>query len=224
MKDLSQEAILKALRGDWKGALQVNLKLLKEVGKNTDVLNRIAKCYAELGNIEKAKSYAKKVLNLDPFNTIAQKSLEKWSNIKNGIKHTPTKITTLNFLEEAGKTRIIPLRNISAASALLALDCGTEVKLIANPHSVTVVTTDGKYIGRLPDDIAARLKMLVKAGNIYESFVKCANKYEVKIFIREIKRVPHLAHIASFPAEKITYLAFTAPELLHNKKPVASNG
>lgn len=221
MDDLSQKAISAALSGEWEKALQLNLELLSSEEENPDVLNRICRCFSEIGKIPEAKKYALRVLKIDPYNTIAKKALDRLKILhSNGQKNTPAKVGTINFLEEAGKTKIVPLRNLCPTPNRLALDSSEEVKLIPHPHSVTVVTTENKYIGKLPDDIAIRLTRFIKAGNEYQAFVKCANALEVRIFIREVRRAPSIAHIPSFSTEKFHYIAFTAPELVHNQKSV----
>jgi tetratricopeptide (TPR) repeat protein len=218
MSDLSRQAIDAALAGNWQLALDLNLKIVKEFGEEPHVLNRIARSYCELGEIEKAKKHAKKVLLMDPFNTIAAKSLEKWSELKNGHTHNYSIPRAQTFLEEPGKTKVITLRNLGDRSVLVSLDCGDALLMRMHGHGISFENQEGKHIGKLPDDIANRLKKLVKEGNEYVSYVKCANPQDVKVFMREMKRAKHVSHIASFPTEKMHYVAFAAPELLHDKK------
>jgi hypothetical protein len=85
------------------------------------------------------------------------------------------------------------------------------------PHKANIVTSDGKYIGRLPDNLYARLKELMKYGNKYAVYIKSVEKNDVKVFIRETKRSDKVSDIPSFPAEKIDYISFTPPELIHDK-------
>ena len=80
-----------------------------------------------------------------------------------------------------------------------------------------VQTEDGKYIGRLPDDLSARLRKLIELGNKYQVIVKSVNTHEVKILIRETFRVPSLKDVPSFSTERVDYVSFTPPELVHNK-------
>ncbi|KKQ75858.1 MAG: Tetratricopeptide TPR_2 repeat protein [Candidatus Woesebacteria bacterium GW2011_GWB1_38_5b] len=218
MDDLSHQAIQHALCGNWEKALETNLEILNSQQVSAETLNRLARAYAELGDLTKARESAKHVLEIDPFNTIAQKSLQKWSALKNGARSATQSLSAQIFLEEPGKTRVVPLVNLSSHSVILALECGHEVKLQTYPHSVVVATIDGKHVGRLTDDIANRLKKLIDAGNVYQCYIKCAQIGEVKVFLRELKRAEHIKHIPSFPTEKVNYVAFAAPELLRNKK------
>jgi len=72
-------------------------------------------------------------------------------------------------------------------------------------------------VGRLPDDISARLRKLISLGNTYKVLIKSVNQEEVKVFIREEARAQKLADTPSFAPEKLDYVAFTPPELVHKK-------
>jgi len=216
--DLAQKAVSLALSGNWEEALLVNKKILQDDLKDVDALNRQARAYAELGKLSKAKACAKKVLKIDPFNTIALKSLEKWKELKRGeaLKSTPTSPQT--FLEEPGKTKILSLIHLGDYKVIAKLDSGDEITLNTRSHRISALSNDGKYVGRLPDDLSARLKKLIKLGNEYLAFIKFANAKEVRVFIRETKRARKLADIPSFSTEKIEYVSFTPPELVHKKE------
>lgn len=216
--DLAQKAVSLALSGNWEEALHLNKKILQDDSKDVDALNRQARAYAELGKLSKAKACAKKVLKIDPFNTIAVKSLEKWKELKRteSLKSTPTFPQT--FLEEPGKTKILSLIHLGDYRVIAKLDSGDEIALNTRSHRISALSTDGKYVGRLPDDLSARLKKLIKLGNVYQAFIKLANAKEVRVFIRETKRARKLADIPSFSTEKIDYISFAPPELVHKRE------
>lgn len=216
-QNLAQEAISAALDGNWQKALKLNRQILKEGKDDIDALNRMARAYAELGDIKKAKKTAKKVLKLDPFNSIAQRALKKWKGLRAGGSALSQPTSPQAFLEEPGKTKIISLLHVGAPSVLAKLNSGDEVRLITHRHRVSVVSKEGKYIGRFPDDLAARLRKLIHAGNEYQVLIKSIDDEGVKIFIRETKRAKPLINVASFSSEKIDYVSFTPPELVHKK-------
>jgi len=222
-KDLAQEAIDLALAGNWDKALKVNKIILEENPKDIEALNRLARAYAELGRIAQARKTSKEILTIDPFNTIANKALEKWKGLKHGETYKSGPSRPQSFLEEPGKTKIISLLHPGAPDLIAKLDSGDQVKLNTHSHKVAVCTKDGKYVGKLPDDLSARLRKLIKFGNEYEAYVKSVNKKEVKIFIRETKRVPKLVDIPSFSTDKIDYISFTPPELVHKRGEMTSN-
>ena len=218
---LAQEAVKAALCGDWKKAIEVNGDILKKTPVDLDALNRLSKAFAELGKVEKAKTLAKKVLKLDHFNSIAKKSLEKWKSLGNEDIYSIAPSKAQIFLEEPGKTKIISLLHLGDTKVVASLDCGDEVKMSHHSHRVSIFTMDGKYIGKLPDDLSARLRYLITGGNAYQVFIKSVDKKEVKVIIQEVVRSKKLSEVPSFPPEKIDYVSFTPPEFVHKKEELA---
>jgi tetratricopeptide (TPR) repeat protein len=218
---LAQKAISLALSGNWEEAEKINLEILSDTSDDIDALNRLARCYSELGKAEKAKETAKKVLVVDPLNSIAQKCLEKWASVKNGDRHRAGISVSESFLEEPGKTKIAPLMHLGDAAVLASVDSGDEAVLLPHAHRVSVTTMDGKYIGRLHDDLAARLRNLIKSGRKFQVLIKSIDpKKDVTVFIRETGESSKDDPGPSFPTEKIEYVAFTSPELVHKDKAV----
>jgi tetratricopeptide (TPR) repeat protein len=222
--DLAQRAITAALSGDWKEAIKLNSQLLKDNPEDIEALNRLARAYAESGKISKAKTISQKVLKIDPFNSIATKSLSKWKGLKRvkGENYKPSSAEA--FLEEPGRTKLVTLLYPGDSKLLAKLDAGDEVKIVPYAHRVSILSSDGKYIGRLPDDLAARLRRLIKVGNQYKTLVKSVDTKEIKVFIREISRANGYEDTPSFPTEKIDYVSFIPPELVHkNEKQITAS-
>jgi tetratricopeptide (TPR) repeat protein len=219
--DLAQKAISAALVGNWTEAQKLNLKIVGQNPKDIEALNRLARSYAELGQAKKAIGTCQKVLEIDPFNSIALKSTKKWKALKVGEKQNgPTGLSPELFLEEPGKTKLVSLLHVGDQKTLAVLDSGDEVKLNPKSHRIPVLTSDGKYIGRLPDDLSARLRKLIEAGGIYKVLIKSIDAKEVTVFIREVQKAESFKDSPSFPSEKIEYVSFTPPELVHKKSPV----
>lgn len=213
VNDLAQLAISAALAGDWKKALEINSQLVRKNPNDIDAHNRLAKAYAGLGKIKKALQTCNKVLKIDPYNTIASKCAEKWKIIKKSdLKKSSTNTQSYFFLEEPGKTKIVSLINLGDSELIVKLDSGDEVKIVPHSHRVCITTLEGKYIGKLPDDLSARLKTLINKGNEYQVFIKCAEPSDVKVFIRESKKSEDLVTIPSFPSEKVEYISFAPPQ------------
>lgn len=185
--DLAQKSIQAALNGNWDEAVELNSKILRDDPTNVDALNRMAKAYAEQGDIKKAKATSTKVLKIDPNNSIAKRCVDKWKELdgKNG-SHSPSKLNPISFIEEPGKTKIIDLINLGSTPNIASLDCGDIVKIIAHPHRVSVVTTDDKYVGRFPDNIAFRYANLIRAGGSFEALVKSSDGKQVQVLVREL--------------------------------------
>ncbi len=217
---LAQNAINLALHGKWEEAVAANLEIIKLTPTDIDALNRLARAYAESGKIDLAKTTTKKALDIDATNPIALRCLEKWKSIKNGTTHTSITTPPESFIEESGKTKLVILLHPGDTKVLATVDSGDEVKLEPHPHSISVATTDGKYIGKLPDDLAARLRVLIKSGNKYQAAIKSINSKDVTVFIKETEKGPNLKNGTSFPTEKIDYVSFTPPELVHKDEVV----
>jgi tetratricopeptide (TPR) repeat protein len=195
--DLAQEAIRAALSCDWEKAILVNSEIIKINPQDVDAHNRIARAYAEKGDIVKAKAASGKVLKIDPSNSIAEKCMLKWKSYKQGLSvrgkknilnPIPQVISSKAFIEEPTRTRIVNLINLGEVSNLTSLDCGDMLKLSAHTHRVNVYTLNDSYIGRFPDDLAAKFINLIKFGGEFEVVVKSATKNEVKVFVRSVSR------------------------------------
>jgi tetratricopeptide (TPR) repeat protein len=222
--DLAQKAVSAALESNWEKAVKLNEEILTASPGDIDALNRLSRAYSELGNLPKAKKFAEKVLKLDPFNSIATKALTRWKGLVRADTHSSPVTGADAFLEESGKTKIVSLLYLGDAKVIAKLDAGDEVSITPRSHRVSVTTLDGKYIGRLPDDISSRLRKLISMGNEYKVLLKSYQPGEVKVFIRETKRAEKLSDVASFPPEKIDYVSFTPPELVHKKgSPIVPN-
>lgn len=201
--NLATKAIKAALCGNWKLAIDLNKKILNEEIDNFDALNRLARAYAETGKIKKAKGYSKKVIRLDPFNKIASSSLARWENMKEGEAEKPcSKYSPKLFIEEVGRTKISPLINLSSKKTISTLRCADELNLNLSGHRVSILGADGKYVGRLPDNLGSRIKRMCQKGFKYSILVKSANIERVIVFIKQLQSPSGVDEEVSFPAEK----------------------
>ena len=191
-ENLIQKSIESALKCNWKEAVKLNLLLLKEDSEDIDALNRLARAYFENGDINKAKKTSKSVLKINPENNIAKNSLIKYSQSQPTSKNK-IKTDISSFIEESGKTKLTTLINLGSDKVYSILSSGDEILLAPHSHKVSVTTMNGNYIGKLTDDLSARLRILIKNGNKYKVFVKSASKNCVKIFIK--------GDVVSFPRE-----------------------
>lgn len=199
---LPEQAIQAALQGNWKLAEKLNKEILAKEPKNIEALNRLAKAYAELGKLPKAVKLSQKALKIDPLNSIAQKCVARWKNLKKTDHPNSPNATIPTFIEEAGKTKIVNLINLGDEKILMQLSTGEQVVLSPHLHRVSVLTKiQEDYIGRFPDDLSAKLIKLMKLGHTYESFVMSAGSQEVKIFIKEMSRGEKYPNVISFPVE-----------------------
>jgi len=205
---LAKMAADAALSSNWSEAIAINQKILKTNQEDVEALNRLARAQVCTGEIDKAQKTYKKVLELDPYNIIANKNLNK-INASNGsgsgksITFSPN-LSSL-FLSEPGKTKVVGLLNLAPPTVLAVLNYGEEVRLIVKTHAVAVTTTESVYIGALPDDTAHKLIAFITGGNKYEAFVKSVTPKSLTIFVRETERSEKFTNQPSFQTNPISY-------------------
>lgn len=193
-ENVIQKAINSALKYNWAEAIKLNLQILKNDPEDVDALNRLARAYFESGHSTKAITTSKKVLKLDPDNNIAKKAIIRFKQAK-PTKLDQNKTDTISFIEESGKTKLTALINLGSEKICSCLAAGEEVYLATHAHKVSVTTRNNKYIGKLADDISARIRLFIKDGHKYKVIIKSANKDQVKVFIK--------GDIISFPRESL---------------------
>lgn len=210
---LAQTAITAALTNDWPAAVKINKKIITQQNNDVEALLRLARAFACLGQTAKAARLYKKVLEIDPFNLIATKNLEKLTKTNsNGVNHngngkvvgTSVNVTQV-FLYEPGKTKIVNLLNLAPPQVLTTLSCGDLVNLNPKNHAVTITKLDGTYLGAFPDDLAHRLITLIAQGNKYEAFVKSTTTKVLTVFIKEVERSPKFANQPSFLSKHASF-------------------
>lgn len=211
MTSLKNRAIETALLGDWDTAVKLNKKLLKENPNDIETLNRMAFALAVLGKVKQAKSTYQKVLRLDTLNEIAQRGIKRLNgglSYKNSSSSVRSSLTTNIFLEETGKTKVIELINIGDKRTIGRLRTAEPLILSIKRAKIFVLNEQRQYIGVLPDDIGKRLIKFLKAGNLYDAYVKSTDNNRVIVFIKETKRVRRFINQPSFISSQTSHLSF----------------
>lgn len=198
---LHKQAIDAAISCNWQNAIALNEQILTSEPDNTEVLNRLAKAQFETGNYSEAKKIYNRVLEIDPYNTIAQKNLKKVASLKKDGVNAASQSMTLSpsmFLEEPGVTTLVNLVKVAEPQKLLKLSPGTVVNLVPKKRSVSVTDSQDTYLGAFPDDSAFHLLKLLKGGNKYTSIIKSVRPNGLTVLIREIYRSKKFKNQASF--------------------------
>lgn len=199
--NLAQTAITQALASNWSQAIATNLEILKADPQDIEALNRLAYAYTENGQLKQAATTAKKVLKLNNFDKIAHKCLLRLQSLNKASTTQESFCSPCSFLEEPGKTKIISLINLGTRQALAGVKSGDEVKYNPQGHGVSIQTLDGKYLGRLPDDVGVRIRTYHKIGKKYQVFIKMVNPLEAKVFVKETATSTKAHNLISFPKE-----------------------
>ncbi len=222
INSLSQSAIKAALDGLWQQAVDFNLDILEAEPNNLAALLRVAKAYTNLNKINQDKKYYHKVLLLDKYNPIAKRNLSRLPKIKNFHLPRIIKMPIHVFLEEPGKTKSVSLVRLTDEKNLAALEIGEPIDLVVHPKSISV-NKNGRYLGRLPEDLAFRLAHLIRRGNQYEAFIRSISPDRLQIFIKEIQRSKRNQQIPSFTTLKMDrYQAFLPADVLY-EEPLVMN-
>lgn len=207
---LYQQAIDAALESNWEKALKLNKKIIKLDPQNVDALNRQAKAYMELGKGNLAKKYYSEVVKIDPYNPIALKNLKIMKSFKSDgqSKSGPdgqewqinchSKLSPSLFLQEPGKTKVVSLLKVAEPQKLSHFFCGMKVEMSIKNRKITIVDSNGNYLGVLPDDINHHLLRLFKGGNKYELFIKSIRVNSLAVIIKEVFRSKRFKNQPSF--------------------------
>lgn len=223
LETLNQQAIDFALSCQWEEAEKLNLQMLIDEPNNTQYLNRLAKAKFELGKYSECKKIYAQVLELDPYNAIAQKnskklsSIKKDSQLKNGSNASA--VSASLFYEEPGITALITLVKVAEPQKLVALSPGSLVSLNVKKKGISVTDAYGVYLGAFPDDSAYHLMRLLDGGNKYQVIIKSVRSNGVVILVRETFRSKKFKNQASFlqDAKLMAYSADNIPLMGENQ-------
>ena len=198
----SKGAIQLALEGKWREAISTNLDILYYFEEDTEALNRLAKAYLEVGELDHARETFQKVLRLSPHNNIAKKNLNRLSHLPESrcVSKEGRKVTPQLFLEESGKSIVSVLRNPAPQQVLAKVAAGDSVGLEMHNSTMVAKSPDGDVLGYIEPKLGSRLVKLINQGNKYDAAVLSAGPDRISVIIRETFRHPSLLGVSSFPS------------------------
>lgn len=202
--DLQQEAIKAAIAKKWDEAISINERILELTPGDLPALNRLGIAYSMDGHNKKATISFQSVLEVDPHNQIAKNNLSRLkANKKQGLANPF--LQTVSFIEEPGKSKVVPLVSQGEPKVFSTLNIGEPVELTLSKHKVKVCR--GKdFVGYLPDNLSHRLVKLINAGYKYKTVMKSVNAKNPQVFILESKSSKKLRGIPSFPLDEKEHL------------------
>lgn len=202
--DLQQNAIKAAIGKNWSEAITLNEQVLEITPDDLPTLNRLGIAHSMAKQNKKAIESFNRVLSLDPHNHIAKNNLLRLkANKKQGLANPF--LQTVSFIEEPGKSKVVPLVSQGEPKLFSSLNIGEPVELSASKHKVKVCK-DSTFIGYLPDNISHRLLKLLTAGYKYKTVMKSVNPKNPQVFIQEIHTSKKLHGIPSFPLDDKEHL------------------
>jgi len=73
----TRQAIDLAMQGRWRETIAANKAILEDFPSDVDARNRLGRAYMELGEYRQARESYSRTVELDPFNAIAKKNLQR---------------------------------------------------------------------------------------------------------------------------------------------------
>jgi len=197
----SKEAIDLAMQGRWREAEAVNREIIEHFPKDVDVYNRLGRAYMELGEYPQAREAYSRAVELDPYNVIAKKNLQRLSYLKEPVRTDgePNKLEPRHFIEEIGKAGVVTLRGLASKEVRARMVAGDKVYLKVAGPDLTVENGGGEYLGQVAPKRAQRLIWLMVGGNQYSAAVISSVEDRMTIIIREVYQDPSQAGRLSFP-------------------------
>lgn len=203
--DLQQEAIKAAVNRNWNEAISLNEKILESLPDDIPTLNRLGIAYSMIGENKTATKHFESVLEIDSHNPIAKNNLYRLKNNKESGLANPY-LQTVSFIEEPGKSKVVPLVSQGEPKVFSKLNIGEPVELAPSKHKVKVSDAKNEFVGYLPDNISHRLLELIKAGYKYKTVMKSINPKAPQVFIQETYASKKLKGVPSFPLDEKDHL------------------
>jgi hypothetical protein len=202
----SQEAIALAMQSRWQEAITVNQGIIELFPTDIDAYNRLGRAHMELGEFAKAKNAYNRTLELDPYNQIAQRNLQRLSLLRNAkvsIKEERREASPDLFIGEMGKAGVVNLRDLAPKEVLAKMAAGNQVYLKVKGRQLVVENEQGEYLGLVEPPHGLRLARLVEGGNKYASAIVNIDTNGARVIIRETFQHPSQSGRLSFPVKAV---------------------
>lgn len=198
----SKQAIDFALQGRWREAIAANKVIIENFPNDVEAYNRLGRAYIELGEYAQAREAYQRALELDAFNTIAKKNLQRLSylseaEVSSGGEHR--KVEPQQFIEEIGKTGVVHLYRLGAKEIRAKMVAGDPVQLKKSETSLIVENNRGEHLGVVEPKHGQRLMKLMEGGNKYTAAVVSSTEEAMTVIIREVYQDPSQVGKLSFP-------------------------
>jgi len=202
----SRQAVDLAMRGQWQEAVVANQLILGDFPGDIEAFNRLGRAFIELGEYASAREAYRQAAEIDPYNTIAQKNLQRLKYL--GEEAAPLKSETRqvepqHFIEEIGKAGVVNLVHLALQEVRAKVISGDEVSLKIDDAGLVAADSSGEYLGLVEPRHGLRLIKLMEGGNRYSTAVVSSTEEALTVIIREIEQAPQLAGRLSFPPRSV---------------------
>ena len=202
----SQEAIALAMQSRWQEAVTVNQGIIEIFPTDIDAYNRLGRAFMEMGEFAKAKEAYSQALELDPYNSIAQKNLQRLSLLSDSpvkVKEERREVSPNLFIGEMGKAGVVNLQNLAPRESLARMAAGNQVQLKVKGQQLVVENDQGEYLGLVEPPHGFRLARLIEGGNKYTAAIVSINNDSARVIIREVFQHPSQIGRLSFPVKAV---------------------
>jgi tetratricopeptide (TPR) repeat protein len=201
----SKHAIALAMQSRWREAVEVNKVLVENFPQDADAYNRLGKAYMELGEYIQAEEAYRHAVELDPYNIIAKKNLNRLSYLTKSPEKALEEVKKAEpyyFIEETGKSQVFSLLHPAPPEILARTVAGDAVNLRVDGSTVVVEDRGGTYLGVIEPRYGQRLVQLISGGNRYSAAAVSSSGSNISIIVREIYQDPSQAGLQSFPGRR----------------------
>ena len=198
----SKQAIALAMQGRWREAIAANREIIDSFPNDVEAYNRLGRAYMELGMYSQAKEVYGKAMELDPYNTIAKKNLQRLSYLGEVLVSSEGdsyKAEPQHFIEEVGKAGVVDLYRLGQREILARTAAGDRVYLKTDGPGLIVENSRGEYLGQVKPKHGQRLIKLMAGGNKYTAAIISSAEDKMTVIIREVYQDPSQAGQLSFP-------------------------
>jgi len=203
IRQRSKQAIALAMQGRWREAMAANKSLIESFPNDVDAYNRLGRAYMELGEYAQSREAYRRAVELDPYNNIAQKNLQRLTRLEEaGVspEDDSRQVEPQHFIEEIGKAGVVNLYHLGSPVVLARMVAGDKVYLKIEGSNLIVEDGRGEYLGQVEPRHGQRLTRLIQGGNQYTAAVIRSTEDMITIIIRESYRDPSQAGQLSFPS------------------------
>ena len=200
----SKQAIALAMQGRWREAVAANKSLLESFPNDVDAYNRLGRAYMEMGEYSLAREAYGRAIELDPYNAIAEKNLNRLSRLGETMVSLESdfhKVEPQQFIEEVGRAGVVNLGRLGSPEILAKTVAGSRVNLKIDGPSLIVENSRGEYLGQVEPRHGQRLIRLMEGGNKYIATIISSIEEAVTVIIREVYQDSSQTGRLSFPAK-----------------------
>ncbi len=198
----SKQAVALAMEGRWREAVAANKSLIENFPNDVDAYNRLGRAHMELGEYVLAREAYEKALELDSYNTIAKRNLQRLSLLgESGVSTEVNyqRVDPQSFIEEVGKAGVVNLTRLAQPQVLAKTVDGSRVNLRVNGPALVAENNYGEYLGQVEPKHGQRLIKLMEGGNQYSAAIVSSTEEAVSVIIKEVYQDPSQVGKLSFP-------------------------